>query len=72
MITKQEVVEMLSDSDKISDWVHMMHNPNWERNITNMFLIANNAVFAYERIIKTILSKLDEIDTPTETTNILF
>lgn len=73
MITKQEVVEMLSDSKEIAIYeleklsVYLWPMPQEE--IVDLLQVTQRCVLAYEKIIQTILSKLDEIDTPTETTS---
>ena len=60
MLTKQEVVEMLSYSDPIADWVHAMYHNSEKIDAVEFLVIANKAITEYDRIIQHILEKLDE------------
>ncbi len=60
MLTKQEVVDMLADSDQISDWTHAMYHKREKMDATEFLVIANKAISEYGRIIQTILERLDE------------
>lgn len=66
MLTKQEVVDMLADSDQISDWTHAMYHKREKMDATEFLVIANKAISEYGRIIQTILERLDETIEPTD------
>lgn len=74
MLTKEEVVEMLANDCDIQN--HLAFRSSFE--VGNLFpvsqedtlLIFLRCINAQEKIIQHVLSKLDEIDTPTETTSL--
>ena len=70
MITKEEIVEMLSNENAIIDYEKYRYNiesKRWEPITRDDIFTMIYCINAYDRVIQHILSKLDEIDTPTDT-----
>lgn len=70
MITKQEVVEMLANNNDIMNYEKFKTEfKSWKDSLSQFIHIFLRCIIAHEIIIERILAKLDETDTPTETTS---